>query len=74
MKLKIVNTIPGRKAKDMASEKKLQKAPEEIEKADENLPETAKPESRENPDDKKWKAEARKKFEAQVRGKLRHSR
>jgi hypothetical protein len=74
MRLKVVNMIPGRKAKDMASEKKLQNTPEEIEKAEENLPETAKPENRETPDDKKQKAEARKEFEAKIRGKLKHSR
>ena len=74
MKTKIANMIPGRKAKDMASEKKLQNTPEEVEKADENLPEAEKPENRETPDDKKQKAEARKEFEAVVRGKLKHSR
>lgn len=74
MKMKITNMIPGRKAKDMASEKKLQNTPEEIEKAGESLPETPKPENRETPDDKKQKAEARKEFDAEVRGKLKYSR
>jgi hypothetical protein len=74
MKTKITNMIPGRKAKDIASEKKLQNPPEEIEKAEENIPDTAKPENRETPDGKKQKAEARKEFEAKIRGKLKHSR
>jgi hypothetical protein len=74
MKTKITNMIPGRKAKDIASEKKLQNTPEEIEKAEENIPDTAKPENRETPDDKKRKVEARKEFEAEVRGKLKYSR
>ena len=74
MKTKITNTIPGRKAKDTASEKKLPNAPEEIEKAGESLPETPKPENRDTPDDKKQKAEARKEFEAKIRGKLKYSR
>jgi hypothetical protein len=56
------------------SEKKPQKPPEEIEKAGEDLPKIIKPENRERPDDKKQKAEARKEFEAQVRGKLKNSR
>jgi hypothetical protein len=74
MRLKILNTIPGRKAKETVSEKKLPKTPEEIQKAEENLPKAIKPESREMPDDKKWKAKARKEFEAQIRGKLKNSR
>jgi hypothetical protein len=53
MKLKVVNTIPGRKAKDMVSEKKLQKTAEEIEKEGANLPKTIKPEDRETLDDKR---------------------
>ena len=74
MKTKIANMIPGRKAKDTVSEKKLPNAPEQIEKAEETPPETAKPENRETPDDKKQKAEARKEFEAKIRGKLKYSR
>lgn len=74
MKLKVVNTIPGRKAKDMVSEKKLQKTAEEIEKEGANLPKTIKPEDRETLDDKRQKAEARKEFDAEVRGKLKYSR
>ena len=46
MKTKIANMIPGRKAKDTVSEKKPQNMPEEIEKAEENPPEAAKPENR----------------------------
>jgi hypothetical protein len=74
MKTKIANMIPGRKAKDTVSEKKPQNMPEEIEKAEENPPEAAKPENRETLDDKKQKAEARKEFEAKIRGKLKYSR
>lgn len=74
MKQKVANMIPGRKAKDAVSEKKLQNTPEEIKKAGESRPETPKPENRETPDDKKRKVEARKEFEAEVRGKLKYSR
>jgi hypothetical protein len=74
MKTKVANMIPGRKAKDTVSEKKLQKTPEDIVKAGVNLPETAKPENREMPDDKKRRAEARKEFDSEVRGKLKYSR
>jgi hypothetical protein len=74
MKPKVANTIPGRKAKDMVSEKKPQKPPAEVEKAGESRPETPKPENRETPDDKKRKVEARKEFEAEVRAKLKYSR
>ncbi len=74
MKTKVVNKIPGRKAKDMVSEKKPQKTLEDIGKAGEELPKTIKPENRETLDDKKRKAEARKEFEANVRGKLKNSR
>ena len=74
MKLKVASTIPGRKTKDTVSDKKLQNTPEAVEKAGESLPATPKPENRELPDDKKRKAEARKEFEAEVRGKLKYSR
>lgn len=74
MKLKVANTIPGRKAKDMASEKKPLKTPEETGKPEEIIPEPNKPENRETPDDKKQKAEDRKEFEAKIRGKLKNSR
>lgn len=74
MKSKIRHKIPGMKAKDLVSEKKLHKMLEEIEKAGENLPPTIKPENREMMDDKNRKAEARKEFDAGIRGKLRNSR
>ncbi len=74
MKSKVVNRIPGKKAKDMVSGKKPQNTLEEIEKAGESLPETFKLENRKMLDDKNRKSEARKEFEAVVRGKLKNSR
>ncbi len=74
MRTKVANMIPGRKAKDAVSEKKIPTTPVEIEKAEENLTESPTPENREKPDDKKRKAEARKEFDAEVRGKLKYSR
>jgi hypothetical protein len=70
MKPKVLNTIPGRKAKDTALEKKPPLMPE----AEVKAPEAEKPGPRETPDDKFRKAEARKEFEAGVRGKLKYSR
>ena len=46
----------------------------EIDEAGADLPETTKPEKRETLDDKNRKFEARKEFEAAVRGKLKNSR
>ena len=74
MRTKVANTIPGRKAKDAVSEKKIPATPMEIEKAEEGPTESPAPETRESPDDKKRKAEARKEFDAEVRGKLKYSR
>jgi hypothetical protein len=74
MKSKVVNTIPGRKAKDTALEKKPPLMPEETVEAEVKAPEAEKPGPRETPDDKFRKAEARKEFEAGVRGKLKYSR
>jgi hypothetical protein len=74
MKIKVTNRIPGQRAKDKVPEERPQKPTEEIEKADESLPETIKPENRESADDKSRKSEARKEFEAGVRGKLKYSR
>ncbi len=74
MKSKVVNRIPGKKAKEMISEKKPPNPLEEIEKAGENLPKTIKLEDRKMLDDKNRKSEARREFEAAVRGKLKNSR
>jgi hypothetical protein len=74
MKLKVANRIPGKKAKVPAPEKKTPAPIEEIEKAGEPPPETAGTENRETLDDKIRKSQARKKFEAEVRGKLKYSR
>ena len=74
MKSRVVNTIPGRKAKDTALEKKPPLTPEETVEADVKTPEAEKPEPRETPDDKFREAKARKEFEAGVRGKFKNSR
>ena len=74
MKSKVVNRIPGKKAKDMILEKKPVDTSAEIDEAGADLPETTKPEKREPLDDKNRKFEARKEFEAAVRGKLKNSR
>jgi hypothetical protein len=74
MKSKVLNTIPGRKAKDVALEKKPPSTPVETAEAEVKAPEAARPETRELPDEKLQKAEARKEFDAKIRGKLKYSR
>lgn len=74
MKPKVTNRIPGKKAKGPTPEKKIQKPIEEIEKPEEAPPESPRPETREVLDDKIRKSQARKEFEAEVRGKLKYSR
>lgn len=74
MKLKVMNRIPGKKAKVPAPEKKTQEPIKDNEAPGEKPPETAGAENRETLDDKIRKSQARKKFEAEVRGKLKYSR
>jgi hypothetical protein len=74
MKIKVTNRIPGQRAKDKVPEERPPKAIEGTENADESLPETIKPENKESADDKNRKSEARKVFEAGVRGKLKYQR
>ncbi|MCX6561609.1 MAG: hypothetical protein NTZ26_13975 [Candidatus Aminicenantes bacterium] len=74
MKIKVTNRIPGKKAKEAVPPTTIRNSPEEVEKPDENPPETAKPENREMEDDRNRQAEARKVFEAGVRGKLKYQR
>ena len=74
MRSKVMNTIPSRKAKERTSEAQPPKTPEQIENTGENVTEAVKPDDRGMLDDKKRKAEARKAFEAGVRGKLKYSR
>ena len=74
MKSKVLNRIPGKKAKDMISEKKPPNSPEGIEEPAESLPKTISVEDWKMRDDKNRKSEARKEFEAVVRGKLKNSR
>lgn len=74
MKPKVLSRIPGKKATIPELEKTLEKASEEAAKAEAPAAEEDQPESRESPDDKILKAEARKAFEATVRGKLKYSK
>ena len=74
MKSKVVNRIPGKKSQDMVLGKIPLSTPAESEKAEESLPKTVKPDDRKMQDDKNRKFEARKEFEAAVRGKLKNSR
>jgi len=74
MKSKVLNRIPGKKAKDAILEKKPPTAAVEAEAGVETLPPTAKAENWEEQEDKNRKSEARKEFEAAVRGKLKNSR
>jgi len=74
MKPKVANMIPGRKAKDAVTEKKIPPAPEDIGQAAAAAAEAPEPENREMPDDKKQNAEARREFDAKIRGKLKYSR
>ncbi|MDD8027844.1 MAG: hypothetical protein PHI34_15200 [Acidobacteriota bacterium] len=73
MKTIVLNRIPGKKAKDRLPENKIQNPAQKIETAGENIPQDAQPGSRERLDDKHRKSEARKTFEAAVRGKLKYS-
>jgi hypothetical protein len=74
MKSKVVNRIPGKKAKELIMEKKPLNTPEEIETPDKNLPKTLPLDDRKMLDDKNRKSEARREFEAAIRGKLKNSR
>lgn len=74
MKPRVLSRIPGKKATIPELEKTHERASEEAAKAEEPAVEEGQPESRENPDDKILKAEARKAFEATVRGKLKYSK
>ena len=74
MKSKVLNRIPGKKAKDAISEKKPPTAAAGAETEEKTLPPTAKAENWEEQEDKNRKSEARKEFEAAVRGKLKNSR
>ena len=74
MKPKVLSRIPGKKATIPELEKTLEKASVAAAKAGEPAAAADQPESSENPDEKILKAEARKAFEASVRGKLKSSK
>ncbi len=74
MKVKVTNKIPGKKAKDAPPGASVPNPSGEAAKAGEAPAESGPQEIRESPDDKHRKSEARKAFEATIRGKLKYSK
>jgi hypothetical protein len=74
MKVKVTNRIPGKKAKAAASVAPAPSPAEEAAPTGEAAAEPGPPETRENPDDKHSRSEARKAFDAEIRSKLKYSR